>query len=200
MDGEELTHIVAFVRKRNTVAENRQFRIGDPYRGRDLFAEKGCAACHPVTGDDQHPGPGIDEIGRRSRTMAGLAGRMWSHYPEMKALLDEASARRLVLTDDEMTDIVAFLFAVGYFDAVGDERRGRNVFEAKGCVDCHSGANPVGGGLAWLRADFTPAEFARSMWNHGPRMANSMRDAGVAWPELSPQAIVDLISYLSNTD
>jgi mono/diheme cytochrome c family protein len=197
LDGEEINHIVAYVRGENTIAEPRPLLMGDPSRGMGVFRQKGCAGCHPAVSDDRHRGPGIDAIGRKTSTLSGLAGRMWSHYPVMVEGLDRENIRRLRMSVGEIDDLVAYLFAVGYFDEVGDPDRGARVFRAKGCAGCHTDARGGGRGIAWLRPRVTPADFARSLWNHGPRMSAAMRTNGRPWPELDRRDVVDLIAYVA---
>src|SRR5919108_4861157 len=64
---------------------------------------------------------------------------------------------------------------------------GSRVFGAKGCVKCHA-VNGLGGkvgpDLARVAQPRSFYDLAASLWNHAPRMADRMRELGIARPRL----------------
>src|SRR6266542_197412 len=80
-----------------------------------------------------------------------------------------------------------------------DPLAGSQVFGSKGCVKCHS-VNGVGGKVGPdLARNIKPHSFydvATAMWNHLPRMADRMKQLGIARPELTAQEAGDLIGFL----
>lgn len=78
-------------------------------RGRGLFAEKGCAACHSVNGIGGRVGPRLDAY-----TMGPVmnpfdfVAKMWSKATRMIPAQEEKLGAQVELTGDEIADIVAF--------------------------------------------------------------------------------------------
>jgi cytochrome c551/c552 len=83
-------------------------------------------------------------------------------------------------------------------EAPGDAQRGRAVFAAKRCVRCHAsrGQPSVGPVLEELRRPQGAYELAGRFWNHAPAMFTSLRREGIAWPEIDPAEMADLMAYL----
>lgn len=82
---------------------------------------------------------------------------------------------------------------------MGDARRGRELFQSRNCVACHS-VNGVGGSSApdlalSVSRGFSPYQLAALLWNHAPRMWIALRTKGIALPELSEQDGADLFVY-----
>jgi putative heme-binding domain-containing protein len=73
-DQAEMTGIVAFIRAGFDLA-GAAVRLGDPQRGRQLFAGKGgCASCHRVNGEGGGKGgPDLSDVGS-ARTLGTLQG------------------------------------------------------------------------------------------------------------------------------
>jgi cytochrome c551/c552 len=83
-------------------------------------------------------------------------------------------------------------------DASGDPQLGQAVFAAKQCVRCHAarGQSSVGPVIEELRRPQGAYELAGRFWNHAPAMFTSLRRDGVAWPEIEPAEMADLMAYL----
>jgi mono/diheme cytochrome c family protein len=78
---------------------------------------------------------------------------------------------------------------------------GKQVFEAKGCVRCHSvreggSAGQIGPDLARSGSWVDVMQFAGSLWNHTPLMAAKMREQGMEHPTVSPDEMKKLAGYL----
>lgn len=83
---------------------------------------------------------------------------------------------------------------------VGDARQGARLFNDKGCAHCHA-VNGVGGRLAPdLGIRRSPAsslpQLVTAMWNHSPRMWESMAAEKMTYPDLSYEDMAHLFSYL----
>jgi mono/diheme cytochrome c family protein len=79
-----------------------------------------------------------------------------------------------------------------------DAVRGRELFQSRGCVECHK-LNGRGGSAApdlgrIVDRGFTPALLAATMWNHAPVMWSAMRARGVTPAPLSEQDAADLFA------
>ncbi len=91
------------------------------------------------------------------------------------------------------------LLAQPLFSPTQDPLAGSRVFGTKGCAKCHP-VNGVGGKIGPDLGRIPRArsfyDLAAAMWNHLPRMAERMRDFGIARPRLDPQETADLIAFL----
>jgi len=97
-------------------------------RGRELFAVKGCAACHSVNnvgGVDASPldAHNMDDV----MNPFELAAKMWAMAPYMIAAQEEELGAQILFSGQELADIVAFLhndteqhkFTDEYLDSLG---------------------------------------------------------------------------------
>ncbi len=82
----------------------------NPLRGRKLFVNKGCVACHAINGVGGHDATNLD-----AHTMQPLmnpfefAAKMWAMAPAMIAAQEEALGEQILFTGDELADIIAFV-------------------------------------------------------------------------------------------
>jgi mono/diheme cytochrome c family protein len=201
--GRELVDVIAYVvsAARDTAAPTAQVIPGTPERGEKLFAEKSCAACHAVGGRGGKVGP---PLGGRAHhvSLTDFAALMWNHGPAMWAKMKERGIEVPQLSGQEMADVVAYLYASHYFDAIaGKAPRGGQLVQGKGCVTCHS----VRGKGGTVAADFatstvvgSPAGVIAAMWNHGPRMEGQAEKQAVSLPTLTGQELADITAYLGS--
>ena len=81
-----------------------------PERGKTLFADKGCVACHAINGVGGHDAPAMDA--HRDMGLVNpfdFAAKMWNHAPGMIAAQEEAFGEQIYFTGEELADIIAFL-------------------------------------------------------------------------------------------
>ena len=84
--------------------------IMNPERGKNLFVDKGCVACHAINGVGGHDAPPMD-----AHALGGLmnpfdfAAKMWNHAPGMIAAQEGAFGDQVLFTGDELADIIAFV-------------------------------------------------------------------------------------------
>lgn len=78
--------------------------------------------------------------------------------------------------------------------------KGREVFESKGCSECHSIYNKGGKGgpdLGEEKFYGTYLELASLMWNHFPKMFQKMQETGLEFPEFTYKEMSQLVAYIS---
>ncbi len=84
--------------------------IMSPERGKALFVDKGCVACHAINGVGGHDAPPMDA--HRNMGLVNpfdFAAKMWNHAPGMIAAQEEAFGEQIYFTGEELADIIAFL-------------------------------------------------------------------------------------------
>lgn len=172
--------------------------LPDPSQGWRVFTEKGCLQCHAIRGEGGSYGPDLGlKVFALDRYQ--IAGAMWNHSPTMTGKMRELGIERPSFADDEMGQLVAFLYFLNYFDEPGEPVRGKELFAEKGCATCHAIAGEGGNkgpGLDQLRSFPFPVAIAQSMWNHGPDMVEMMREEQVPVPTFSGREVIDLFAYV----
>ena len=84
--------------------------IMSPERGKRLFVDKGCVACHAVNGVGGHDAPNMDAHARMEMVNPfDFAARMWNHAPAMIASQEGAFGEQIYFTGQELADIIAFV-------------------------------------------------------------------------------------------
>ncbi len=174
----------------------------NPAAGAKLFAEKSCARCHSLGGEQSRVGPDLGRI-HLTGTVLDIAGAFWNHSPVMREKMRDFKIAVPTMTSREMADLVAFLTAYRYYltelGRPGDPAAGGKVFAAKGCARCHGGKDDwdkPGPSLERYRGRFSPIYLAQAMWNHGPEMAKLMRGQSIPWPKFMGGEMGDLLAYL----
>ncbi len=82
----------------------------DSERGREVFPEKGCVACHAVNGVGGEMGPSFDAAEMPSAMNSfEFAARMWRGAPAMIALQEDLFGEPISLNGQELADIIAFV-------------------------------------------------------------------------------------------
>jgi mono/diheme cytochrome c family protein len=201
--GRELVDVIAYVvaTARDASAPTAQVIPGTPERGEKLFTEKSCAACHSVGGRGGKVGPALG--GRAHHvSLTEFAGLMWNHGPAMWNRMKARGIAMPQLTGQDMADIVAYLYASHYFDAVkGQPARGQQLVQGKGCVTCHS----IRGKGGTVAADFatstvvgSPSGLIAAMWNHGARMEGQAEKREISLPTLTGRELADVTAYLGS--
>jgi mono/diheme cytochrome c family protein len=170
---------------------------GDPARGRDVFAAKGCARCH-VPGQ-RGVGPPLETL-KRPQGAYELAGRLWNHVPAMFAAATHERVPWPEIGAGEMADLMAYLEADPARDPAPDPGRGLAVLLKKGCLKCHAHRGEggrVGPDLTAPRPEYAPASaWAARMWRHTPQMAAVALQRGVLYPRFTDDEMAHLLGFL----
>jgi mono/diheme cytochrome c family protein len=172
----------------------------DSNRGARLFGDLSCAACHNVNGRGGNTAPDLGRLADRSFTPASLAATMWNHAPAMWSAMSVRGVHAGDVDQQAAADLFAYFYSIRFFEKPGDAARGKRVFDARGCSKCHGLSQEIQPGIEpvsrWQSLNH-PFALSEAMWNHmRPMLAAT--GTRVAWPELSPQDLSDLLVYLRN--
>ncbi|HLH18406.1 MAG TPA: c-type cytochrome [Bryobacteraceae bacterium] len=153
----------------------------DGYR---IFEAKGCVKCH------------VGKLALENRlhdmTLTDIAVDMWNHAPRMVKPTPS-------LTQEEMRELLSFLWMRQFVYPAGDKARGRAVFHTRHCADCHAGGTHGAPQLPGQARHYSEVAIMSAIWSHGPQMLNRMKQAGIGWPRFkSPQELGDLLAYLNS--
>lgn len=174
---------------------------GTPERGEKIFADRGCATCHPVgAGENPTAAPRLATQAHHV-SASEFAGLMWNHGARMWAAMRERGLTVPQLTGQEMADITAYLYTVYYFEsATGRAGRGRELVQRKGCLSCHAIYRKGGNTASDLAIDnvvSTPTGQVAALWNHARYMDTEARRRSMTLPPLTGQELADISVYLA---
>ncbi len=183
LTAQELTDMLVYLQhlpETRHLAANFQFPASDS--GGALFQSKGCANCHK--------GAMALENLLRNQTITEIAVDMWNHQPNMKQPPP-------TLSQEEMRQILGYLWAKEYFRGEGVAARGKRVFTDQHCATCHN--NPASGApnLAQHKP-YSDITVVSALWDHGPRMLALMKQKSIPWPHFTAREMADLIAYLNS--
>ena len=171
----------------------------DSTRGELLFATLSCNGCHSINGVGGKIAPDLGSHLDRDFTPALLASTMWNHAPAMWAAMRDRGVRAGDLDEQAAADLFAYFYAARFFERLGDAGRGKGLFSAKHCAECHGltqailpAAKPVTQWESMRR----PVALVSAMWNHAATMRTDFTQRKIAWPELTPQDFSDILVYV----
>jgi len=195
--GTDIADLLAYIRSAGGGTERVYIPPGKPKDGEALFTKKRCVECHSVRGHGGSVGPDLGLTLKGS--LMRIAGSMWNHGPQMWAKMAERGIGVPVLSTQEMSDLISYLYFLQFIDPPGDARRGLVVYKEKRCGTCHAlrgVGEKVGPDLATVEKLDTSLDVITGMWNHAATMEEVMVGANVAWPVLQGGEMADLIAYL----
>src|SRR3970040_991482 len=118
------------------------FMAGDPREGGRVFSDKGCVRCHAIGGVGGTEAAGkagdLGKVPEGNLSLNELPTAMWNHAPEMWKGMQEKQFDYPRMTEEQVTNLFAFLYTIRYVDESGDGERGRALFASKGCIQCHA--------------------------------------------------------------
>src|SRR5271165_5004845 len=109
----------------------------DSARGAALFETLSCIQCHSVNGKGGSTAPDLGRRIDRNFTPASLAATMWNHAPTMWGAMRARGIRAGDLNEPAAADLFAYFYSVRFFEKPGDAGRGKRLFTAKHCSECH---------------------------------------------------------------
>ena len=175
---QEMTDIVVYVQTLPGVKKGEaEFSPASASTGADLFQAKGCAQCHQ--------GAQALEAKPGGRTMNDLAAALWNHGNRLKGAGPQIS-------NAEMRRLVGYLWVKQFFNHPGNASKGKQIFEAKGCGNCHGKGAPD---LA--KGNLTPFQMVSGLWTHGPEMSKAMAKGKMQWPRFQGAEMSDLLAFLN---
>jgi mono/diheme cytochrome c family protein len=185
LTAQELTDMLVYLQhlpETKDLSANFAFPPSDS--GQKLFASKGCSGCHT-------PPKMALENRLRNQTLTEIAVDMWNHQASMKNPPPE-------LSQEEMRQIIAYVWTTQYFRSTGSAERGKKVFAEKSCATCHEDAASGAPKLTKGKSGHSEITMVAALWDHGPRMLEMMKGKQLAWPHVTAQQMTDLIAYLNS--
>lgn len=175
LTGQDVADILVYARNLPAVRQKPSIFTAHTADGASLFDSKGCAGCHS----------GKLSLAPRlqGRTMTDVAAAMWSHAPKM-------GPKPPALTAVEMSSLASYLWSQQVIGAGGSAAAGRKVYDSHGCAGCHATVSA-------RQSAFTSVSMVSSLWQHGPRMLEKMKQKDVSWPNLTESEMADLIAFLN---
>jgi len=188
-----MSHLFAFIQGNalNSNAEKVYIQPGNPKKGRDVFRQKNCSACH---------GENNLSLKRSSlrKSLTEIVGMMWSHSNKMWAEMREMGLQIPHFDNKEMADLVAYLYFIQYYGGNPSLSEGINIFEEKGCISCHNKQaveEKKGIDLTQV-AGMTVFELISAMWNHVPEMEKMITEMNLIWPRFEKGELKNLVYYI----
>jgi len=173
----------------------------DSARGAQLFETLSCVQCHSVNGKGGVIGPDLGRRIDRNFTPSGLAATMWNHAPTMWSLMRANKIEPGALTEQSAADLFAYFYSNRFFEQTGDAGRGKRLFAAKHCADCHGlkeAKIPEAQPVAQWESTGRPIVLVNAMWNHAATMRQEFAKRKFTWPALTAQDLADMLVYLRN--
>ena len=195
LTGAELRDLLAYLRgsRPELPAVALYVLPGEAARGRRLFDEKRCAACH--RGGEGGGTVGPDLGATRYGSVVDFAAAMWNKGPRMVAAMAERGVGIPELRADEMADLVAYLYAGRYFSGAGDAGRGAQVVRGR-CEGCHARGGATATDLTRVRGLDSPAAVVAALWSHVSVPPAAPAGERGRWPALSAADVADVVAHL----
>jgi mono/diheme cytochrome c family protein len=151
--------------------------------GSALFQSKGCATCHQ--------GKLALETRLHNQNLTDIAVDMWNHQASMKQPAPN-------LSQEEMRQILGYVWTRQYFRGSGEAVRGKRVFAEKSCATCHNDSAGGAPPLTKSAEGYSDITIISALWEHGPSMLDLMTERKLAWPRFTAPEMADLIAYLNS--
>ncbi|MBI4595577.1 MAG: cytochrome c [Candidatus Tectomicrobia bacterium] len=107
LSAEEMADIISFVYFTFYMDKG-----GDPVKGKEYFAKKGCLSCHGLGKIGKRVGPDLSDSEAISSPVH-LASAMWNHAPVMEKMFEEQNLPWPRFDGDEMRDLVEYIRSFG---------------------------------------------------------------------------------------
>lgn len=173
----------------------KEVYYGNPEIGKQLFAARGCAACHAVRGLGGTLGPDLGKMFHEHNVFQ-MAARFWNHSPAMLETLQAMGREWPKFQEGDLAHIIAYLHSP---EVIGNPDSGKRVFVEKGCATCHAvkgEGGKIGPDLVSGPHPHTQLDFVAAMWNHFPHMVPMMDAMKIPKVEFKQEEMADLLAYL----
>ena len=184
----QLADLLAYVQDvQKTAPKPLQFSTASSNAGQQLFESKGCAACHQKA----------MALNRKlvDKNLTEVAAAMWNHAPRMQTVTGAAAPRDI--NEQEMRQILTYVWASQFFEPPGDGSNGRRLFVADNCAACHENALVPSPKLPEYGKRYSVVSMIPVLWKHGPVMLQRIEQKNLPWPHFQKNDIADLAAYLS---
>ena len=182
LSGQELTDLSLYLQNLPQIPKApAEFSLPDPASGEAAFKAT-CIRCHT--------GSMSLETRLSNMTLLDVAAAMWNHIPKMKDVPRTSQ--------EDMREIVAYIWERQYLGPPGNPARGARIFEAKRCAVCHNDPQSGAPKLPSGNAGYTTSSMIHVLWTHGPQMLDKMKQKGLAWPHLSADDVSNVVAYLNS--
>jgi cytochrome c551/c552 len=178
---------------------------GEAIRGKRIFIDKGCAACHLTQASEETPyPPAVSEWSGLVDPVA-WASQLWRHSEKMAQAFAERDLVWPTFSEQEMIDLLLYLQNLRSIRdqprrlALRSPEAGEAVFADSGCSSCHTVGGEASGKreLAISHDSYsTLTGFTAAMWNHSPQMRNEAAEQDLEMPDPSVEDIRRIVSYL----
>ena len=198
LEGKDIVDISAYIQQATLGNTEIRMSPGNPVKGNQVFQNKNCQSCHSVNGENKKLGPSLSEINLKM-SVTEIAGVMWNHSPDMIEYMKKQSLKWPQFQGNEMADLIAYLYFLGFEDKPGNSIEGESVFIDKGCASCHEeGGKGIGPDLREMKRFGNPIRLTQLMWNHAPIMEDLLLAQNEEWPKLTAKQMQDLYTYLKS--
>jgi len=196
LSGRDINDITVYIRQATVGGAEVRMSPGEPTKGREVFKSKGCMKCHLVEGKAKKIGPTLSSI-ELKKGVTEAASLMWNHGPVMMERMKKESIDWPRFEGNEMADLIAYLYFLGFEDKPGDAAKGESAFRANGCNDCHkSGTGSKAPDFATGKRFKSPIQMIQLMWNHATDMEDLFIAQNKEWPQLETKDMRDIYAYL----
>jgi cytochrome c2 len=179
-------------------AQTEQSFPGDPIAGRRIFVARACDRCHAIWGNGGTLGPDFALVGA-GRSLQQLAGMFWNHTPQMIQTVQVRGFEWPNFSEEELADIISYIYYVKLFDEPGDPVLGERWFREMLCSECHA-IGGAGGRSAPPLDDYArylaPLMLATGMWNHGSAMLAQQGTLRAPVPAFMGREMADIQAYI----
>ncbi len=200
LSGNEIADLLAYIQSLNPAPPNavRYAFPGSPNRGAILFKEKKCIQCHRVNGEGGTIGPDLSQRPFH-QSVDEIAAIMWNHAPKMMEKMQSKGITPPQFKDNEMADIIAYLYFLDFRIQPGDVAQGKKIFEAKKCNKCHSlngYQGKTGPNLARVKGLNDIITISTAMWNHNIKMQQEMKKQHIPYPRFTGTELKNLLTFI----
>ncbi|HAB53546.1 MAG: hypothetical protein A2315_01940 [Ignavibacteria bacterium RIFOXYB2_FULL_35_12] len=197
LTGQDIADITMYIRQATMGNDEIRMAPGNPNKGKEVFDNKGCDNCHLTEGKAKRIlAPNLRKL-ELKKSVTETASSMWNHGPMMLKEMKKESIDWPIFVNNEMADLIAYLYFLGFEDKSGDKNRGERTFKDKSCNSCHkTGREGKGPDLTKIKKFDSPIKMVQLMWNHASEMEDLLISQNKPWPTLDTGDMCDLYAYL----